>query len=179
MGLIDLPVRPSYTQDRIRDTYIAELQKVTTPEELTAFVTRWKPLFALTKKRPFDKKAKDARRYRITQNNFERLLAGDYDPKVALDCIRISRTNACQHARSFSCPGMHIAVPEILLLAGFVAKKFGVSTDLALIQMNGGVGRLMEAGKEPYDDTDVRPPDGGHDHDVRPDGGHLGPEKAR
>jgi hypothetical protein len=142
MSLKDLPVQPTYTEDHVRETYVKELSEVTTPEQLWAFATRWRPLYLLTPKRRIDKKKKDAKRFRITQKNMQSLISMNWDPKTALECIQVSREGHCKHAEQYSCPGLHIMVPEVLLHAQFVGQHFGVSTDLALIQMSGGMGAL-------------------------------------
>lgn len=142
MGLKDLPVRPTPITDNVRDAYTTELKAVTTPKELWDFAMRWRPLYLMTRKQKIDKKAKDAKRFRITQKNMQALISMSWDPKTALECIQVSREGVCKHARMYSCPGMHIMVPEILLHAEWASKKFGVTTDLALIQMNGGLEAL-------------------------------------
>ena len=142
MSLKDLPVQPGMTTDAVRDAYTAELKAVTTPKELWDFAMRWRPLYLMTPKRRINKKEKDAKRFRITQKNMQSLISMDWDPTVALACIQASREGVCKHAKQYSCPGTHILVPEILLHAEFIGQKFGVATDLALIQMNGGLEAL-------------------------------------
>jgi hypothetical protein len=148
MSLSRLPVTPGFDTDNVSDSYIAELRGVATPEELLAFTARWAPLYSLSRARPFDRKAKDAKRFRVTQKNQQRLLAGDFDAVEALECIKQSRKredredNTCKHARMYSCVGMHIMTPSVLIDAFLVARRYGVSTDLALVQMHGGVAAL-------------------------------------
>jgi hypothetical protein len=141
-SLKDLPVRPTLTGDEVRGGYVAELKAVTTPAELWAFAMRWRPLFLLTRKRKIDRKAKDAKRFRLTQKNMQALISMDWKPEGVFECVQSSREGVCKHASQFSCVGMHILLPEILLQADFVAKHYGVGSDLALIQMNGGQERL-------------------------------------
>jgi len=142
MSLKDLPVLPGMITDNVSETYATELKAVTTPEQLWEFAKRWRPLYLLTKKQKINKKAKDAKRFRVSQNNMQNLISGAWDPKEALECVQVGRTGICKHARQYSCPGMHILVPEVLLLADAIGEKYGVTTDLALIQMNGGLEAL-------------------------------------
>jgi len=143
MGLKDLPLVPGCTANGIQDAYVSELKLVTTPEQLRAFTIRWAPLYRMTSKVIIDKKEKNAQRFRISRNNLDRLIAGDYKAEVALECVLGSRgPTGCRHMRAFSCVGMHIVAPVVLIEAGGVARKYGVSTDLALIQMNGGLEAL-------------------------------------
>lgn len=140
--LNQLPVRPNPASNSVQETYIAELKAVTTPEQLSAFVLRWQSLYKMTRYRRIPKKEKDAKRYRVTQNNLKKLIVGDFDPAEALSCIQVSRDQTCRHAAQYSCVGLHIMVPTILLDAMLVAQEYVVPTDLALIQMCGGMGVL-------------------------------------
>jgi len=144
MGLKDLPVKPDGmgASDTVVTAYLEELGAVATPEQLWEFAKRWRPLYLMTPKPRIDKKAKNARRFRVTQNNMQSLLDGTWDPKTALQCLTISRTGNCAHATQFSCVGMHIAVPLILIHADFISEKFGVPKDMALIQLCGGLEAL-------------------------------------
>lgn len=142
MSLKDLPIVPTFDGDTVIPGYVEELSKVTTAQELVAFVDRWRPLFLLTRKFPIDKKEKHAKRWRISQNNLQHLINGTFDPNDALSCIQLGRTTICRHAQQYSCPGMHLLAPEVLLQVTAVAKTYGVGSDTALIQMNGGMEAL-------------------------------------
>jgi hypothetical protein len=142
MSLKELPVVPELTSDNVRTAYASELAAVATPEQLWEFAKRWRPLYLLSRKQKIDKKAKDAKRFRITQNNMQRLISMDWKPSEALECIRVSRAGPCKHATQFSCVGAHIILPPVLLMAELISQKYGVTTDLALIQMSGGLERL-------------------------------------
>ena len=142
MSLKELPVRPTPVTDNVKEAYIKELAAVTTSYQLGEFAKRWRPLYLLSRKEKVNKKAKDAKRYRITQNNMQKLISGNWNPEVALKCIQDRRTGTCQHAHQYACPGMHILLPPVFLLAEFISDKYGVTTDLALIQMGGGLERL-------------------------------------
>lgn len=145
MNLKMLPVAPSTNGgENVKAAYVAELQAVTYPESLWEFVKRWLPLYVMTRKTKIDKKGKDAKRFRMTQNSLQSLIDGTWDPKAALVCIEAGKTGLCKHAKQFSCAGMHISAPLALLHADFVAEKYGVTTDIALIQINGGFGALSE-----------------------------------
>jgi hypothetical protein len=135
-----LPVLPGMTTDRVREAYLSELILVTTPEAIKAFAARWRPLYILAKKQKIDKKAKDAKRFRITENNFLKLLHGVFDAEEALACLLANRTAGCPHMNQYGCAGAHIILPTVFVQAEMVAKHYGVSTDLALVQMNGGWG---------------------------------------
>lgn len=139
MGLKDLPVRPTFTSNLVRETYVKELAAVETPEQLKTFILRWQPLYRLTPKEKKAEGEKDAKRYRQTKNSFKKILKNEVDLSQALDCIQKSRKSACGHASSYSCPGMHLAAPTVLLYAAHVSDHFGVSEDLALIQLGGGI----------------------------------------
>jgi hypothetical protein len=142
MSLKELPVVPTIDTDHVKEAYVSELAAVATPEQLWEFAKRWRPLYLLSRKEKIDKKAKDARRFRITQNNMQRLISMDWKPKEAFECIQASRTGPCKHVAQFSCVGAHIVLPPVLLMAHLIARKYGVTTDLALIQMSGGLERL-------------------------------------
>lgn len=143
MSLKDLPLSPSGDgEDVITPGYVAELAQVTSVQELLTFVDRWRPLLMMPRKFPINKKEKHAKRWRISQNNLQRLINGDFDPKEALSCIQLGRTSICRHSLQYSCPGMHLLAPEVLLQAMTIAKTYGVTPDLALIQMNGGLAAL-------------------------------------
>lgn len=144
MSLRTLPVTPHIGGEEVSKAYTTEILAVRSPEELRTFTERWRPLYMLTKKQKIDKKAKDAKRYRITQNNMQELINGTFNAVVAWECIVVARTTngVCKHATQFSCPGMHILVPMVLMEADYVATKYGVAPDLALIQMHGGLEAL-------------------------------------
>jgi len=142
MSLKELPIRPTPITANVKEGYVKELEAVTTPEQLWEFAKRWRPLYLLTRKPKINKKAKDAKRFRVSQNNMQNLISGAWDPKEALECVQVGRTGICKHARQYSCPGMHILVPEVLLLADAIGEKYGVTSDLALIQMGGGLEKL-------------------------------------
>ena len=126
----------------MKTAYLSELQRVTSPEQLWEFAKRWRPLYLLTRKEKIDKKAKDAKRFRISQNNMQALISGTWDPRVAFECVQAGKTGVCKHAKMYSCPGMHIMVPLVLMHVDFVADKYDVPTDIALIQLGGGMGKL-------------------------------------
>lgn len=132
------------TGEEVSKAYTTEILEVRSPEQLKVFTERWRPLYLLTRKQKIDKKAKDAKRFRITQNNMQELINGTYNPTVAWECIVVARTTngVCKHASQYSCPGMHILVPMVLMEADFVSQKYGVPPDLALIQMHGGLEAL-------------------------------------
>lgn len=143
MTLKDLPVQPDPNGgELVKTAYVTELKAVASPEQLWEFAKRWRPLYLLTWKEKIDKKAKDAKRFRISQKNMQALISGTWDPRVAFECVQAGRTGVCKHARMYSCPGMHISVPIVLLQTDFVAKRYGVPSDIALIQLHGGMGRL-------------------------------------
>lgn len=135
-----LPVLPGMTTDRVRDAYVSELSAVTTPETLRAFVMRWRPLYVLAKKKKIDKKAKGAKRFKITESNFRKLLRGDYNAEEAFACLQKNRADGCPHMKQFGCVGSHVILPTVFVQVEMVSQHYGVSTDLALVQMNGGWG---------------------------------------
>lgn len=143
MGLKGLPVQPGI-YDYVRTAYVEELKAVKEPFQLKAFTDRWQPLYALTKFEPIDKKAKGAKRYRISDNNVRCLIVGDYNNFEAFKCIEISRTGLCKHANQYSCPGMNIILPPVLYEADVHAEHYGVTSDIALIQSHGGYRALEE-----------------------------------
>lgn len=141
--LRDLPVRPTITQNLVRETYVEELLKVQSPEELLAFVKRWQPLFFLRRnRRPIDKKMKDAKRYRLTEKYFQQMRALEFSPERVLKCIARNRLpeEHCPHITMYSCEAAHLLVPQVLSDADAIAEKYGVGSDLVLIQQNGGMG---------------------------------------
>lgn len=143
--LKDLPVRPGLTGNVVQEAYVKELYEVKTPEELKKFVTRWLPLYNLHSGRDveFDKRAKDAKRFRISMKNLNNLRAGNIDFVTALDCIQKCRTDpGCAHQPHFSCEGAHIILPLVMMRAHSQSEYWGVSTDIALIQANGGLEAL-------------------------------------
>jgi hypothetical protein len=144
MGLRDLPVRPGDATEAVKSAYVAELQAVATPDQLRAFTSRWRPLYQLTKKRPIDEKTEGAQRLQATQHNLEQLIAGEYDPVEALECIQATRAEGCKHKGQFACPGLHIVLPLVLMAASRIAAEYKVTTDVALIQMNGGFSALED-----------------------------------
>ncbi len=136
-----LPVLPGNTTDRVKEAYVAELRLVTDVEMLGMFLHRWRPLYLLTKKQAFNRKAKNAKRYRFSENNLVRLIRGEAPLKEVLECVQLNRTDqGCKHIRQYSCPGAHVLVPPILMQVDWVSRHYGISTDLALVQMNGGWG---------------------------------------
>lgn len=142
MGLKDLPILPTLAGEEVREGYAAELKAVTSPTLLWEFTMRWRPLYLLTRKRRIGKQEKNAKRFKITQKHMQNLISGTWNREEAFACIQASREGVCKHAQQYSCVGVHILIPEILLQADFVAKQFGVGSDLALIQMHGGLGAL-------------------------------------
>jgi hypothetical protein len=72
----------------------------------------------------------------------QKLISMDWKPKEALECIQACRTGPCKHSTQFSCVGMHIILPQVFLMMEFVSQTYGVTTDLALIQMGGGLEAL-------------------------------------
>lgn len=145
MGLKDLPVQPSVMgSDLVATAYTTELKEVTTPDALKAFVERWKALYMLTRERKIDKKGKDAKRFRISFKNLKRMIVGDFNATEALECIAAGRGGACKHSSQYSCAGMHILCPLILVQMLQIADHFGVTVDIAMIQAFGGMGALDE-----------------------------------
>ena len=142
MSLKELPVVPTETTDNVKEAYIKELAAVTTPTQLWEFAKRWRPLYLLSRKEKFDRKGKDAKRYRLTQKNMQKLISGDWDPVKALVCVNANKTGACGHLTQFGCVGAHIGFPPVFLIVELIAQKYGVATDLALIQLGGGLERL-------------------------------------
>jgi hypothetical protein len=143
--LSELPVTPTTGDpgNRVRAAYVTELAAVTSPDELRAFYKRWRPLFLMSRKYKIDKKTKGARRFRISQNNMQKLISGDWDPVAVFDCVQKGRAHpGCRHSKDYSCPGMHLLLPQILMLADALGDKYSVSSDLALIQLGGGLERL-------------------------------------
>lgn len=142
----DLPVEPTGgIGDRIVQTYVTELKKVKTPEELKAFSERWKNVFLLR----CEERDEDSE---LTPEEVS-IVEGTYDPQEALQCIEANKQKpgpetVCKHiaamkktlkenpkARFNSCVGMHLALPGPLAKATLLAQKFGCPTDTALLQM--------------------------------------------
>lgn len=142
MGLKDLPVRLTPITDNAQEAYVVELREVKTPKELLAFTKKWNPLYTL-KISPVE--GNDPESTKKTRESEEMIIAGTYDAEKALECIQKNRKDICEHATSFSCPGMCILMPGILLQSSLISRKFGVSTDLALMQMTEGYGEYMES----------------------------------
>lgn len=140
MSITDIPVHPGMASDKVKEAYLSEKKAITTPEELRAFVIRWKPIFEVAN--PAERKGgeEDAERYRLTQKNQEALVSGEYDAAEALECLKLSPTEkGCSHLQHFSCPGAHIALPLFFMQAEAVSHHFGVPTDIAIIQIHGGM----------------------------------------
>lgn len=158
MGLLQLPIIPTLAGDTVRDTYVSELRSVTTPNQLQEFVKRWEAVYHLKRvKLDFDKKAKDAKKYRLTEMKFQNLINGKVDFWKAMRCIQMNREGSCPHMALYTCEGGHILLPVQLIIADLVGQKYGVGSDLALIQANGGLAVLYEAGRDPVDEVSHEP----------------------
>lgn len=143
--VFDLPVEPTGgIGDRISHTYITELSKAQTPEDLKKFVERWKDIFLIRCSNEDEELTKEE----------QMLVDGNFNPEEALECVRLNKLNAdgpdlaCKHikamqeqaktnpeAKQTSCCGMNIALPKPLLMAFMLSQRFGVPTDAALLQM--------------------------------------------
>lgn len=143
MTLKDLPVQPDDRGgDVVAAAYVAERDCIATPAELRTFALRWKALYALSM-RPLNARTRRSRRRRWTEYRLRSLVGGNFDAEAAFACFQIMRTgSACLHARRYSCEAMDVMMPPALLQAHLLAEGFGVSSDIALIQANGGLGAL-------------------------------------
>jgi len=108
--------------------YRNELLGVETPEALHQFVAKWRPVWGM------DYKSKKP----MTEVEAS-LIDGSFDAVEALQCIALSRRDACPHIlASQECCGVHIVMPPLFIIASMVALKYKVPTNVALIQMTGG-----------------------------------------
>ena len=144
MSYMDLPVVPSlnhFDEDKntVLCSYVSELAKVDTVQDLKAFVSRWKHLYELQNRLESKEPGRETKRFRMSVNSEKRVLSGVFDYDKALECIKKSKTTACDHAKNYSCEGANIAIPSIFLRMSLNASRFKVSTDLVLIQMFGGL----------------------------------------
>ncbi len=131
MSLRDLPVKPTMTENHIRDTYIAERNAIQTEDDLRSFTKRWKAIWVLHSGRNLTNEEKS-------------IINGTYDATPSLKCLKIClQKDVCEHASTgVSCVGMHLSLPITLMMAEFISQHFGVTTDIAIIQANGGMGEL-------------------------------------
>ena len=143
MGLRDLPVVPDIYSDSVRDTYIWERAFIGNTNELKAFTKRWRPLYKL---KPVVVDPESPPEVQKTMRNMQALADGTWwrgDFWVVWDHLNTLRGGAdCGCGPTGSCVAMHIMLPVPLLRAHMVGSHFGVTTNLALIQDNGGVGEL-------------------------------------
>lgn len=128
----DLPVLPD-GYDNTQTAYNSEKQKIKFPSHLFAFTNRWKAVWEI----------EYPNRSEITKAERE-LIDGTYDVEGAFKCfsIMIDGKSHCGHETP-SCHSMHIMIPRVLMAAYFASEHFGVPTDIALLQLTGGIHQLM------------------------------------
>lgn len=151
MSLKTLPVEPDERGgDQVQAAYLTERNEISSEEELLLFIVRWGPLYEMALGRvlvpsPGESEPVSLRKSR-TQEEYNKLVTPEKVPlKETWACIQVLRTgSACEHSENFSCCGMHVMVPLPLMEAVITAEHYGVPTDLALIQLNGGFGALYE-----------------------------------
>lgn len=133
--LRDLPIRPTFTEDVIRENYVTELKEATDVPKLRAFLDRWNAIFRLNHQGRMDLEPY----VKLGDKTYT-----DEELAEALECMKKCKKGACEHCvtGSHGCIGVNILVPPLLISAEIAGNHFGVSTDLAIIQMNGGMGEL-------------------------------------
>jgi len=130
MKIKDLPVRPDDNGgDEVINNYIKERNAIQTTDGLKAFVARWKTLW------------EPATFQNIAYSPQEQsLFDGTFDAEQTLKCLKeVTNSEGCEHSKAtVACTGVYTALPMVFLQINILAKKYGVPTDIALIQMFGG-----------------------------------------
>lgn len=161
MGLKDLPVIPGMISETVQGTYVKDIHAVQDAAQLKTHAEKWMALFQLEIDSGRLAQIKDPHgwvRSGKTRRSYTDIIEGKVNYEEAFQCLKKGRVpvgsavmegEVCEHAPHFSCAGMHFALPLPLMNALFVAEKYGVTTDLALIQANGGLETLEGAGISP------------------------------
>lgn len=134
----DLPIRPDDNGgNEVIDNYIRERKAIQTTDDLKAFVSRWKTLWE-----------PDTFQNIIYSQQEQSLFDGTFDAEQTLKCLKeCTNSEGCEHSKSAAtCTGVYIALPVVLLQIDIMAERYGVPTDIALIQMFGGLGALYGDG---------------------------------
>lgn len=132
--------------DLVAPAYVSERDQIGSSADLLAFTRRWRPLYEMSKCKQ-DTRSRRSCRYRRTARQYRLLLGSAYDADSVLTCLSALRMGEiCEHSIRFSCVAMHLMAPVTLLEATLVAERFGVSTDIVLIQAHGGFKSLYEHG---------------------------------
>lgn len=117
--MIELPVLPDTNGEAILlESYLAERNNLMSANDLPAFVKRWKTLFVLS----LEKTSEESKVYlqQLIDNTFDVEDTWLYMQEGPFDQL-----NA----------GIHILLPPSLLFAYLCAVEYGVSLDIAFIQM--------------------------------------------
>lgn len=138
MKIKDLPIRPDDNGgDEVIDNYVKERQAIQTTDDLKAFVARWKTIWEPA-----------TFQNAIYSQQEQSLFDSTFDAEQTLKCLKeCTNSEGCEHRVSgVTCTGIYVALPVVLLQIEIMAKKYGVPTDIALIQMFGGFGALYGEG---------------------------------
>ena len=126
LAFFRLPIRPERVDigmdNSIQDAYLNE-RKQLTAKNLRRFLTRWKAIWELPRKRRLSKEE------RI-------LLVGRYSSKKLYEALRVVlNPDAIGPKTRYERLAIHIAIPIPLMESFGLAKHYGVSTDLAMVRM--------------------------------------------
>lgn len=131
----DLPVVPS-NGDNTAKAYRSELNKIQTAKDLLNHTNKWKAIWGLNVPRNVE----------VTKAEKE-IAAGTYNAEDAIKCFlkcMVIDGPGCGHGENTpSCHAMHIVMPLPILLSIMTSQQFGVPTDIALLQLTGGVHQVM------------------------------------
>lgn len=130
-NLLDLPIRledrdAACETEEIGSAYINELKLVSSAEDLTKFVERWRNIFLL-QRGPEDTDPLSEEEGAIVTGKFDAAAVAALLPRKGENDLDFTDTNVKIMAM--------IAAPITLLMAVLFAKHYGVGTDLGLVRL--------------------------------------------
>lgn len=126
--LLDLPVYPedrdlAGTTDIIVCSYIEEMNKVSSAEELVAFTQRWRNLFLLKKDDE------------ILFAEEEQIITGAFDSASVYEAFLRKNSKDLDLDDPAVKVMMNIAAPRALIWAYVLGRRYGVGSDLAMVRL--------------------------------------------
>jgi hypothetical protein len=131
---IELPIQLDDDENLFKD-YFDGLNLCHTEEDLSQFIIKWKIIYKLSS---FPKDQYEDKRSATSIDNLHNNTTVNLNE--ILECIKIHRAQACcSHMTSYTCEGLHVSLPIVLLDALLIAKRFEVPPNIAFIQLLGGM----------------------------------------
>lgn len=117
---LQFPIMPDPNGgDEFIKAYVNERKALSSAQDLSEFVNRWKSVFILCKENKQTEKQLSV---------IESLIDGTFDADLAWSCLH----NECEHTL---CAGLTILLPSSLYYTNLCAKEFEVPGDVAFIQL--------------------------------------------